>query len=123
MLLNCIGEINEAVQSWNKSIELNGANASDAHVNLANVYALNLKDSEKAVHHYLIAIKLTPKDGEVHYNLGVVLDSMGRLEEALEYYTKAVELGISAAEKNLRNAQARLLGKMATEKEAKSDKK
>jgi Tfp pilus assembly protein PilF len=74
--------------------------------------ALVVRKPEQAIKHYEEATRLSPNDGEVQYNFGVVLDSMGRLEEAIERYEKAVETGVgNTAEKNLRNARARLLGK------------
>ncbi|KAJ3295244.1 hypothetical protein HDU79_009565 [Rhizoclosmatium sp. JEL0117] len=110
---NCLynlGKPDEAIDSWLKCILLDPAQL-DAHVNLANVYALYMKTPEKALSHYKIATELNPDDGEVQYNYGVVLDSMGKLEEAVEMYEKAVGNGIEQAEKNLRNARAKLSGK------------
>ncbi len=39
-----------------------------------------------------IAVALSPKDAEAHYNLGVTKQELGRLDEALASYTKAVAL-------------------------------
>ena len=50
--------------------------------------------------------ELMPADPEAHYNLGVVLKSAGRLDEAVASYRKAVKLkpGFAEAHNNLGNA-------------------
>ncbi|KAI9101085.1 hypothetical protein DFS34DRAFT_613103 [Phlyctochytrium arcticum] len=124
-IANChlqLGKHEAAIKAWEKSLELDPDNA-DVHVNLANVYALIVKDSDKAVKHYEKAVKLDPEDGEIRFNFAVVLDSMNRLEHAIEQYKLAVEKGATVAEKNLRNAMARLLGQqLKAEEEAKGKK-
>ncbi|KAI9353404.1 hypothetical protein DFJ73DRAFT_776085 [Zopfochytrium polystomum] len=104
-------QLEDAVQAWERAIELDPNHVS-AHVNLANVLALHLKKPERAVDHYREAVRLNPNDGEVQYNLGVVLDLLGRLEEAVQTYEAAEKLGVEQAQKNLRNARAKLLKKM-----------
>lgn len=98
------------MKAWKKSLELSPDRA-DAHVNLANVHALRLKDPETAISHYEAALRIEPNDGEIHYNFAVVLDSMGKLQKAIEEYRLAVQNGTTVAEKNLRNAMARLMSK------------
>ncbi|KAJ3024388.1 UNVERIFIED_CONTAM: hypothetical protein HDU68_008224 [Siphonaria sp. JEL0065] len=102
----------EAIKAWQKCLEIEPSQI-DAHVNLANVYAIFLKSPEKALGHYKIATEINPEDGEVQYNYGVVLDSMGKLEEAIVQYEKSVANGVDQANKNLRNARAKLAGKKA----------
>jgi TPR repeat protein len=41
----------------------------------------------------------------------VILDTNGDLERAIEYYSNAVDNGIDQAQKNLRNAKAKLIGR------------
>ncbi|KAJ3098931.1 hypothetical protein HDU97_003568 [Phlyctochytrium planicorne] len=100
----------DALEAWQQSLEMD-PNRADAHVNVANVYALMKKQPNEAVEHYRRATALNPTDGEVQFNYGCVLDSMGRLEDAIVQYEDAVKNGITNAEKNLRNAKARLLSK------------
>ena len=107
----CLGEIENAKESWESSLKLDLAR-SDAHVNLANVYALNLKDFENANTHYEAALRLNGEDGQIHYNYAVVLDAQGNLEECIQHYQKARKLGVPV-DKNLRNAMAKLIGKEA----------
>ena len=38
------------------------------------------------------AIKIDPAYADAHYNLGIAMDSLGRLEESIFSYTKAIEL-------------------------------
>ncbi|KAI8610905.1 hypothetical protein BC830DRAFT_1172347 [Chytriomyces sp. MP71] len=117
--LYSLGKNEEAVSAWQQCIAIE-PNQLDAHVNLANVYALHLKNVEKAMEHYQIAVDINPVDGEVQYNYGVVLDSVGRLEDAIEMYEAALANGIKQAETNLKNATARWLGKQieASKKDA-----
>ncbi|KAJ3029655.1 hypothetical protein HK097_005740 [Rhizophlyctis rosea] len=107
---NCylaLGNYEKAIKSWQESLALSPSR-SDAHINIANVTALKLRDLPTAITHYEAALSIDPTDGEARYNFGVVLDSMGRLEEAIEQYEKAVQSGVEVAEKNLRNAKAKL---------------
>ncbi|KAJ3117598.1 hypothetical protein HDU96_006196 [Phlyctochytrium bullatum] len=98
----------DAINAWKKSIEMD-PNLVDAHVNLANVLMLTQKQPEAAIEHYKKAILLNPKDGEVQFNYGCALDSLGRLDAAIEQYEQALANGIERAEKNLRNAKAKAL--------------
>ncbi|KAJ8324826.1 hypothetical protein QVD99_002826 [Batrachochytrium dendrobatidis] len=111
---NCFhiqGKHDKALLQWNMSLEL--LPRADAHVNIANVYAIIKQDLETATPHYEAALELTPDDGEVHYNYGVVLDASSKLELAVEHYQKARKLGVELAEKNLRNVLAKLIGQKA----------
>ncbi|KAI9014851.1 hypothetical protein BC832DRAFT_516941, partial [Gaertneriomyces semiglobifer] len=112
---NCqhlLGKPEAAIESWKKALELSPTLA-EAYVNIANVYALQLRDFDAAVKNLEEALKLAPNDGEVRYNFGVILDAMGNLERAVEQYRLAIRNGVEQAEKNLRNAGARLLAQEA----------
>ncbi|KAJ3231542.1 hypothetical protein HDU81_003689 [Chytriomyces hyalinus] len=109
-----LGKSSDAVKAWTRCIDIE-PHQIDAHVNLANVYALSVRNPVKAIEHYKIAASINPADGEVQYNYAVVLDSMGRLEEAIELYDSAAKNGVDEAEKHSRNAKARLLGKRLAE--------
>ncbi|KAJ1332333.1 hypothetical protein BSLG_008638 [Batrachochytrium salamandrivorans] len=111
---NCLytqGKHESALTQWKLSLDL--LPRTDAHVNIANVHAIIKKDLATAVPHYEAALKITPEDGEVHYNYGVVLDAASRLEEAIHHYQQARKLGVEVADKNLRNALAKLIGQKA----------
>ncbi|KAJ3044829.1 hypothetical protein HDV00_000706 [Rhizophlyctis rosea] len=114
-MANChysLGKHEAAIKAWKQSLELSPDNA-DAHINIANLTALILKDGPEACKHYEAALNIDPNDGEARYNYGVVLDSMGKLEEAIKQFRGAVKLGVEVAEKTLRNAVAKLAGKEA----------
>ena len=49
-----------------------------------------------------MAAKITPKDPEVQYNLGAVLEACEQLEESIVAYERALKGGIERAEENLR---------------------
>ncbi|KAJ1551646.1 hypothetical protein HK096_005919 [Nowakowskiella sp. JEL0078] len=103
-----LGKHEKAANAWIHSLSLS-LNRSDAHVNLANIYALSqsIRNPEKAISHYEAAIRISPEDGEIRYNFAVVLESMDKLEEAIEMYKVAIEKGVEKASVNLRNAVAR----------------
>ncbi|KAI8897680.1 hypothetical protein BC833DRAFT_592708 [Globomyces pollinis-pini] len=105
-----------ALEHWKESLKL--CPRSDAHVNIANVLTIKLQNRTDALVHYKEALKLSPEDGEIHYNYAVVLDSMGQLESAIDEYTIAINLGIEMAEKNLRNAKAKLIASKAEQTKA-----
>jgi tetratricopeptide (TPR) repeat protein len=108
---NCyysIGKIDDAKDCWESSLKF-VSTRSDAHVNLGNIYALNLKDFKNANSHYEAALSINDSDGEVHYNYAAILDAQGNLEKCITHYQKARKLGMTIADKNLRNAMARLI--------------
>ncbi|KAI9335903.1 hypothetical protein BDR26DRAFT_865328 [Obelidium mucronatum] len=109
--LYSLGKTEEAIAAWQSCLVIDPTE-TDAHVNLANVYATFLKKPEMALEHYEIATGLNPEDGEVQYNYGVVLDSMGKLSEAIEQYERAVTNGVDQAQKNLASARERLSAKL-----------
>lgn len=45
-----------------------------------------------AFDHYNDAVKSNPKEPRIYQNLGINLKRAGRLQEALDYYKKAIEL-------------------------------
>ncbi|KAI8802736.1 hypothetical protein BJ742DRAFT_831883 [Cladochytrium replicatum] len=106
----------KAEKSWLSSLNLDPTRY-DVHVNLANIYAHSpdLRNLDKSVSHFEAALRLAPEDGEIRFDFGVILDSMGKLEEAIEQYKLAQQYGVDRASVNLRNAQARLLGKKLKE--------
>jgi tetratricopeptide (TPR) repeat protein len=102
-----LGKSDQSIKNWLKSLELqDGANRVDVYCNLASAYALT-RDFEKAIEFYKKALSLDDEDGELHYNYAVVLDNVGKLEEAIGEYQIAVSFGIVQAENTLRNARAK----------------
>ena len=107
-----LGNYDEAIKAWELSLEHNSSR-SDAHVNLANIYTLIKKDYPNAIYHYEHAIRISPNDGEIYYNCGLVLDAAGKLEDAIRAFQRALELDIESAAKPLRNAMAKWIGQEA----------
>lgn len=62
------------------------------------------------------ALKLNPGKAELHFNLGYVLEQLGRLEEAMAAYRRAVDLKPSLAEAH--NNQGNVLKALKRYKEA-----
>lgn len=99
-----------ALEYWQRSAEQRPR--ADAHLNMANVYALVEKQLSKALPHYKKAVELEPNDGEIRFNYGVVLEAAARFPEAIEEYQSAKKLGINT-DKNLRNVLAKYAGQQA----------
>ena len=53
---------------------------------------------EEAITSYNQALELNPNYPEVHYNIGIVLDELGRYEEAIKSYNSAIKLKPDYAE-------------------------
>ncbi|KAI9028565.1 hypothetical protein DFJ74DRAFT_603544 [Hyaloraphidium curvatum] len=105
------GLIDAAVESYTKSLGLK-PNQPDVLVNLGNAYALSKKDPASAILNFEAALRIA-EDPQARFNLAVVLDNEGRLEEAVDNYRKALKGGIGHAEKFLRNAMVRLASRVA----------
>ncbi len=117
-LANCqysLGKFEAAIQSWEKSIELESNSPKpDALSNIANTLALHNKDFVRAIEYYRKAVDIDPKDGQIRFNLAVVLEFTGDLKSAKNEYEQAIALGIERAQQNLTN----LIVKMSTSKSA-----
>ncbi|PVU96114.1 hypothetical protein BB561_001360 [Smittium simulii] len=100
-------DIDGALEFWEKSIVFMPSEA-DVHLNLANAYFLNKKNSEKAIEHLKVASSLSPNDGEIAYNFGCILDASGKLDEAIQQYNIALKNGIEKASVNIRNASIKM---------------
>ena len=115
-LANCYhsqGKHTKAIVQWKHSVDL--VPRADSYCNIANAHALIHGDRVAALPYYEKALKMAPEDGEIHFNFAAVLDAdsgddQSKLEKAVLHYQKARQLGISQADKNLRNALARLAG-------------
>lgn len=97
------------------------------HNNLATAVMLRKPPvPERALSHFREAIKLSPSDGQIRFNLAAVLEATGRLQgasrsrlpsaraglqepaavtDSLEEYKLAKELGIERADQNIRNVR------------------
>ena len=95
----------EAIESYATALRLN-PDYGDAHYNLALVLALQRRFNE-AVPHYIAAARVEPR-AVVFNNLGYALTALGRIDEGVEAYRKAIQLDPTMAEShsNLGNALA-----------------
>ncbi|GAA97805.1 uncharacterized protein L969DRAFT_19155 [Mixia osmundae IAM 14324] len=97
-----------AISSFRESLK--HYSSADTHQNLATALITGEhKDLVKALEHLREASKLAPGDGEIRFNLGVVLEASDYLKEALQEYTRAKELGVSRAEQNIRNVGGKII--------------
>lgn len=70
------------------------------HFNLAKCYG-DLQDYERSIEHYMIAIKINPKDIHAIFNLANQQAAIGSFKLALKYYALAYEGGMGDAGINL----------------------
>lgn len=70
------------------------------HFNLAKCYG-DLQDYERSIQHYMMAIKINPKDIHAIFNLANQQAAIGSFKLALKYYSLAYENGMGDAGINL----------------------
>jgi tetratricopeptide (TPR) repeat protein len=81
-------------------LRLNG-NYSEAQFNLGNMYFYSgkLEDAAKC---FKVVIEINPLDEEAYNNLGVVYETCGEIELAIEYYQISAKLGYEPAKNVLK---------------------
>jgi len=84
-----LGNNEVAIDSYSKALAID-SNNKPTNYNLANLYAFK-KDNENAIFYYQKVIEIDPDFAKAYANIGIILDSLGRKEEAKEYFTKAAE--------------------------------
>lgn len=75
---------------WLDTIQKN-PQASRAYNDLANCYAMS-GQKKKAIAIYYQGLKLNFNDWKMHYNLGVILDSLWRSDEAIDQFNWVIKL-------------------------------
>lgn len=75
----------------------------DTLYNLGTLYA-NLRENEKAIQYLERAQKVNPSNGGVYYNLALIADREGDLDQAQARYLEAVGHGVDRYEAHLRLA-------------------
>lgn len=83
-------DLEKAEQSFKQALEAD-VMFGPAHNNLGKVY-FTRKLYYKAAWEYQYAIKLMPHHPEPKYNLGLVYESVGKIDEAVDLYSEAREL-------------------------------
>lgn len=87
------GKLPEAMQQYDRTLSL----TSDAgllaatHANLGTAYR-KLGEDEKASDHYDQALRLNPNLSSAYLGLGQLLEKQNQLDDAIQNYSKAVEL-------------------------------
>jgi len=84
------GQYNQAIDNFQKSIELE-PNSSEDYYNLGVAHA-SLNQLEEAITSFQEALKLDPNHAEASYNLGLTYHILEQPEQALVYYKKAIEI-------------------------------
>lgn len=100
------GRPEDAIRAYQSAIQHNPQHV-DAHVALAGLY-LTRGDKTAAINTFEAALRLAPDVPEGHYQVGRLLDDVGRRGEALSHYRRFAELATPAQANARAWAQARI---------------
>ena len=81
--------IQPAFVELQKALELNPYD-KDVHEAIGIIYLTNLEDYQKAIKHFQAALKIDKNFSEAANNLGNAYSSLGRFDEAIESYERAI---------------------------------
>ncbi|CAD6575451.1 MAG: hypothetical protein CYPHOPRED_005711 [Cyphobasidiales sp. Tagirdzhanova-0007] len=105
-----LGELPECIKSFERSLRLQPS--ADAHTNVASAYILSVPpNAAAAIEHLQKALEMSPNDGEISFNMGVIFEASERFEDALREYNRAQELGIERAAQCIRNVGGKIFDK------------
>ena len=90
------GAQNEAIEAYNKCVELDATHAA-AYINMGTLY-YNRQDYVQAERHYRKAIEVDSRYALAYFDLGNVLDETGCLEDAIRAYHSAITLAPTYAD-------------------------
>jgi type IV pilus assembly protein PilF len=82
------GKLKTALEKLKKALQFDERYAP-AHTVIATIYA-RIGENAQAEQHFRRAEQLKPKNGDTNNNLGVFLCKIGKVDEALPYFEKAV---------------------------------
>jgi tetratricopeptide (TPR) repeat protein len=85
------GRFYEAFDAYDKIIDIDPANAT-APYNKGFIYLEYLQEYDSAATYFTRATELYPGYFQAYYNKGLALESLGRKEEALQEYNRALSL-------------------------------
>ena len=86
-----LGKFEDAIQNYDKAIELDSNVNSVYYYNRGNAY-FSLGKFEEAIQDYNKAIDLNPNDDLSYNNKGNAYFSLGKFEDAIQDYNKAIDL-------------------------------
>ena len=81
ILLNALGRYSEAIQSFDKALDLDRENALASHNKLEAVH--NLEKFQKSISSYDLAIRMHPEVAENYFKKAWLLFKLKKLEEAI----------------------------------------
>ncbi|MBS1537226.1 MAG: tetratricopeptide repeat protein [Bacteroidetes bacterium] len=90
-----------AIIAFRKSLKLGVKQPADVWISLANAFdSKGLSDSASV--YYQKAIKANPKNPNAYYHKAVALKNAGRIQEAIESFEQAKQLGLQEADEQLK---------------------
>jgi tetratricopeptide (TPR) repeat protein len=84
-------KFSEAIQSWEKAIEVDPSLEANAYYNMGLAYA-GMEQYEDAIMMWEKTVKIAPDSPIAYDNIGTALAILGRNEEALAAYEEAIRL-------------------------------
>ncbi|MCG9874522.1 MAG: tetratricopeptide repeat protein [Leptospiraceae bacterium] len=101
------GKIPDAIDNFEKAIsqDPNGRVTILSHGHLGKIY-FDRENWQRAEYHFREATRLQPDNAQNQYNLGLVALKLGKKEDAVSYFKRALEGGTNEPEVYLRLAEA-----------------
>jgi len=84
------GEVDNAIGEYKNALDLNPNNV-EAHWQTGYLYYNNKEMHEEGIAHLTEAIRLSPGDPRVNYDLGVILVQRGEYKQAVKYLSIALQ--------------------------------
>ncbi|MBE7637341.1 tetratricopeptide repeat protein [Sneathiella sp. P13V-1] len=88
-------EYEKSIDYFNKSMSFKPYDKQNDYINRGNSWS-DLKQYQKALNDYSMALEIAPRNGQAMYNRALVYERMGRLDDALSEYKLAVKNGYTS---------------------------
>lgn len=101
------GKITDAIDNFEKAIrqDVSGRVSTLSHGHLGKIY-YDQENWKNAEYHFREATRLQPDNAQNQYNLGLVALKLGKKEEAVSYFKRALDGGTNEPEVYIRLAEA-----------------
>ncbi len=89
IISNALEDINTAIESFNKAIEVE-PDKPDAYINLGIVFMRNYR-FEEALKNFRIGVEKNPANSSSRYNFALALEAQGNIDEAIKQYEFSIK--------------------------------
>lgn len=88
--LEILGDTASAIASYSEAIQMDDQNIQ-AYINRANAYA-NIRKYQESIDDWEKLINLSPSDGELFNDLGLIYVKINEFKKAIDYFSKAIKI-------------------------------